>query len=123
MATLRPYEVVTVEHSEASRMRFRTWVIGYGFSRLARSLGVNRITVHKWLRSDPKYPHAPTVQKIIALSRLEPLVDGPLTYQDILGTVDIASQETRTEAREVSGPTHDFARRFENFVSLRLGRA
>ena len=114
MATLRPYEVVTVERNIAAGERFCRWVQAYGFSRLARSLGTSRIVVHTWTRNAarPDWQH---LQAMIALSTIEPLGDGPLTYEDILGEVRIASRETRTEATEVSGPHRDFCRRLMNF--------
>jgi hypothetical protein len=115
MANLKPYEVVTVEHGQNLRMRFRFWVARYGVSRLARSLGARRTTVYSWVHAHHAViPDVKTVRVMIGLSRIEPLVgcafgDGPLSYEDILGTVEIVSRETRTEATAAELRNHSCA--------------
>lgn len=116
MAALKPYEVVTVEQGPASRHRFIDWVNIYGVSRLARSVGADRKTVHTWTAARGfKYPHATTVQKILMLSTIEPLKDGPLRYEDVLGTVQIVTRETKTQALEANGPSCGGRRYLRNF--------
>ena len=70
--------------------RFRLWVNAYTISRVSRSLGVDRRVVHTWVQRDnPVTPALRVARKLIALSVVEPLNDGPLTYEDIFGEVKV----------------------------------
>lgn len=96
---IRPYEVVRVQMAASSYARFRQWVDLYGFSRLARSLETNRQLVHSWTQMrNPVTPDISNARKIIALSTIEPLPDGPLAYEDIFGNVEITSREYHTKS-------------------------
>lgn len=91
--TVRSYAVVEVAApAPTSRDRFRRWVAAYGFCRLSRSLNIDRRNIHLWVQAkNPDIPQLPAVKKIIALSVVEPLSIGPLTYEDIYGSVKIVS--------------------------------
>jgi hypothetical protein len=101
----RIFPVVEVAQVPASSLaRFRRWVKIYGIHRLGRSLMTNRRNVYTWVQPvAPVTPALPTIRSLIALSTLEPLNDGPLTYEDIIGPVKIAKQTShsyRTRANE-----------------------
>lgn len=97
----RIFPVVEVAQVPASsRARFRRWVRVYGISRLGRSLRTDRCVVHRWVNPvSPLTPALTTIRSLIALSTLEPLNDGPLTYEDIIGPVKIAKQTSHSFGR------------------------
>jgi hypothetical protein len=93
--TFLSVEIAPVPSS--SRDRFRRWVRIYGISRLGRSLKTDRKVVHRWMH--PNKPGSISQKKIrslIALSRIEPMDDGPLTYEDIIGPVKISRELTHS---------------------------
>ena len=72
---------------------FFAWVAQFKPTRLARSLGVTRCTVHKWVTpiGQRHKPRIETVLAIIELSKIEPLRgEVILTVSDILGEVEIS---------------------------------
>jgi hypothetical protein len=97
----RIFPVVEVAQVPSSaRARFRRWVGIYGVSRLARSLRTDRRLVHYWTRqASPLVPSMTNIRSLIALSTLEPLNDGPLTYEDIIGPVKISRQTSHSFGR------------------------
>lgn len=100
MAT-RPFAVVEIDRVPVVRDRFRRWVDIYGVRRLGRSLTCDRRTINSWLHRH--HPHLPTIDRVrrmIALSTIEPLNDGPLTYEDFFGPVKIVTQSRHHYGRK-----------------------
>jgi hypothetical protein len=110
----RPYHVVKVSPLlEGSSDRIVRWIRTYGVFRLQRSLGsaCYRIIL-SWIRQSNRVsPHPSTVRQIIALSQLEPLSDGPLTYEDFYGPVSIESHTEQTVRRTMSSQRQILTRR------------
>jgi hypothetical protein len=102
--TPRSYAVVEVAATAPSgRERFRRWVNTYGVRRLARSLDTDRRTVNLWIQEPPaNIPVLPMVKKIIAHSTLEPFSDGPLSYEDIFGSVKIVSHVSHSYSSKLA---------------------
>lgn len=76
----------------ASKDRFRRWVAAYGYCRLSRSLEISRRNIHLWTQKvNADVPQLWMVKKMIAISTVEPLGVGPLTYEDIFGAVSVKS--------------------------------
>ena len=91
----KPYHALVIRSKGRPSPRFRGWVQRYGVSRLARSLGTTRSAVNSWMRATGQRVHVPDlpmVQRMLALSALEPLHLGPLTYEDVLGSYEVVSQ-------------------------------
>ena len=96
----RPFAVVELDSAPIAQDRFRRWVNTYGVSRLGRSLQTDRRTIHSWLhRVHPYLPSIERVRIMIALSTIEPLHDGPLTYEDFYGEVKILNQRHQFHGR------------------------
>lgn len=89
------YPVVNRQPPELSS-NFIEWVAQFKPTRLARSLGVARSSVHAWVTVTGKRhkPRVETAMDIVALSRVEPLRgEVILTVTDILGEVQISNVE------------------------------
>lgn len=94
MAMFIPHHEVEIAVAAASQERFHLWVIQYGTTRLGRAVGMSRKSVAQWFHKscNRRSPNVETVRKILALSAIEPLADGPLRYEDVFGTVELVSQ-------------------------------
>lgn len=91
----RAYPVVKRLPSKPSQ-KFRKWVAQFTPTRLARSLGVKRSSVHSWvtLTGKRRRPRIETALDIVALSEIEPLRGRTkLRITDILGDVEVCSVE------------------------------
>lgn len=97
---IQPYPVVLLRHSAPSPL-FAAWVKQFGPTRLARSLRVTRGQVHAWVTPFGKRyrPETATAQKIVELSKIEPLKGQgrprPLDLEDIVGQVVVDAVEIR----------------------------
>jgi hypothetical protein len=90
----RSYRTVEIAQRGPSD-RFRHWVEAYGVIRLGQSLRISRRNVHLWRKQvDPDVPRLATAKTIIALSEVEPLNIGPLTYEDLFGEIKIISHSS-----------------------------
>lgn len=66
--------------------RFRDWVFAYKVRRLAKRLGSNRATVYGWVHpARPTPPKLREAQRLIRLSKVEPLGIGRLDWTDVYG--------------------------------------
>ncbi len=68
--------------------RVPAWIRSYGIRKLARQLGVGRVTVNSWINSvthNRKVPRVEFIQRIVLLSRDMPMLVGALTYDDFFG--------------------------------------
>lgn len=91
---MKPYPKVKLRQYPPSK-NFAQWVQEFGKTRLARSLGVSRSLVHRWLGGSAK-PTAENALILMALSKIEPLAGRKaLTLQDIFGQADVAKVEVR----------------------------
>ncbi|HEY0264470.1 MAG TPA: hypothetical protein VGC07_08090 [Granulicella sp.] len=104
--SIQPYPVVEVMPLLLGRERIRLWVAHFGVNRLARSLAVDRRMIHRWTTtSNPIAPNINSIRKLIALSTLEPLEDGPLSYDDFFGEVTILKQRTESSQVDIVRPS------------------
>jgi hypothetical protein len=76
----------------------RDWAAKFGISRLACSLGIDRLTVHRWLRNAAS-PSIQNARQLIALSSIDPFGGAPLTWEDVYGPTRVESVEMRTPRR------------------------
>lgn len=113
MKRTRTYPVVKVATPPSgSHSRLVRWAERYGKMRLSRSIQADHRVVLTWLRpNNPTSPLPKTVRTIIALSQLEPLSDGPLTYEDFYGPVSIESHTEQTVRRTMMSPRQIQTRR------------
>jgi len=72
--------------------RFSAWVLQVGVTRLSRSLRKHPTTIYAWIgKKKFRRPEDDVKLRIIALSQKEKPADGkPLTFEDILGRVELA---------------------------------
>jgi transcriptional regulator with XRE-family HTH domain len=64
--------------------KFSEWIRAHKIAAVAEQIGVERITIYKWLNGE-RPPHPDSATNLVSLSKLYPEEIGALTLDDIYG--------------------------------------